>query len=134
MFLLNKQIDYSLLIVSYLKGKRDFVPLSQLIRDLKLPGRYMARIASRLSKHGILKSKEGKSGGYKLVKDLEEISLFEIIKIFEKDISLFPCNQVGYLCRWENDCRHRYGFQNRILRPFLKNLAKLTIADIYAGD
>lgn len=61
MFNISKQSDYGLLMLEYLKDKRDYISLTEIVEKLKLPKRFLARIASKLVSARILLSREGKS-------------------------------------------------------------------------
>jgi len=55
--------------ISYLshnKGKN--ITITQAAKNLRLPYRFLGQIAINLKSGGIIESKEGKSGGYQLVK------------------------------------------------------------------
>lgn len=130
MFTINNKSDYALLMVSHLADRKEFVPLSVLVRETKLPQRFIARIASDLVKHDILESREGKVGGYKISKSLKEITLFEFFKIFEEDLRLVKCQLPGYECNFEVMCGHNNLFRGKLTGILVKELTKWTLQDI----
>jgi len=124
MFYLSKQLDYGLLLLSYLTDKDDFVSLTKVVKDLKLPKRFLARIASKLAEKKILLSHEGKKGGYKINSKVKSISLYDYLKIFEDDFVLTRCFDDDYDCPFEKNCQHKNFFNHRLRKVFIKNLKK----------
>lgn len=117
---LTNQSDYGILFISSLINKTDYVPLSELIHETKLPRRFLARIAAELVKQGIVVSREGKTGGYTLAKGIEKVSLYDYLRIFEGDLSFVDCSKSNYTCQWEKICSQK-NFLSKKLSLILKN-------------
>ena len=131
MFKIGSQSDYGLLLVSYLRGKQGFIPMSLLCETMKLPKRYLARIASVMARYKIIESKEGKVGGYKLGKKAHDMSLYDFLKIFGGDLCLVKCQTAGYKCPRYPICQHRDFFKNSLSPIFLKELKKQKLLQIF---
>lgn len=132
MLKINKKSDYGLVLLSFLKNKDSFVPLSQFIELTGLPQRFVARIASDLTKHGILKSKEGKVGGYALARKMSKISLYEYFSIFDR-FSLLQCCRGDYQCPYESLCLHKPFFKKTLSTQFSDVLKSYTLADLFTN-
>lgn len=130
MFTINNKSDYALVLLGQLiKKEKDFVPLSKLVKKTQLPPRFVARIAADLVRHGILASKEGKIGGYKIVKKLSKVTLFEFLKVFEKDVYLVKCQNSKYHCDFKKVCNHNYSFSKKLTGIVTKELHRWTLGD-----
>jgi len=127
MLTISNQSDYGILLITSLVGKKDYIPLSELLEKTKLPKRYLARIASVLSKNKIIKSKEGKIGGYKLVADLDKVTLFDYLKIFESDFHLSKCNDKDFDCQFRNICKHRTFLKDKLDQIIYTQLKKISL-------
>ncbi|MCK5415977.1 Rrf2 family transcriptional regulator [Candidatus Parcubacteria bacterium] len=86
-------------------GKNN-VSLASISRDEHISLKYLEQIFSSLKKANLVKSEKGATGGYSLVKKPEEITIFEIIEILEKDMNLFRCiDQHGKVnCNFKCNC------------------------------
>lgn len=104
---ITKQSDYGLLLISQLKDKKKYVSLSDILKEIDLPKRFIARIAAKLVQANILESREGKIGGYRLTKKAKNINLFDYLKIFEGDLAFTKCMTDGYKCPNNKDCIHK---------------------------
>uniref|UniRef100_A0A7V4E4L9 Rrf2 family transcriptional regulator n=1 Tax=candidate division WOR-3 bacterium TaxID=2052148 RepID=A0A7V4E4L9_UNCW3 len=65
--------------------------LKQISFKENIPLKFLEQIFSALVKAGILESKRGAEGGYRLKKDLSEITLYEVMKALREDVKLARC-------------------------------------------
>lgn len=130
MLKLTRQSDYAILLLEHLVYQKDYVPLSRLVQETKLPQRFLARIAALLVNNKILESKEGKVGGYKISKYAKKITLFKFLEIFEGKISFAKCEEQGYQCDYSSICRHK-NFIRTSLDAIVGNaLKRVTLKDL----
>jgi len=88
MFQLNAKTDYGLLIMLELAASNGITPLSPLAKRLKVSSPYLSQIANSLSKAGLVKSKEGATGGYYLAKSAEKISVWSILEALSGEVKV----------------------------------------------
>lgn len=131
MIKLSKESDYGLLFISYLKKNNDYISLAEIVDKLKLPSKFLARIASKLAKHKIVISREGKKGGYKLAKKAYNINFYDYLNIFERNLLFLKCQEKDYSCNWQKYCDHRFFFKNNFHKAFVNNLKKIKLKDIF---
>ncbi len=88
MFEFTSKIRYSFICLCdiILYGKKNSVPLSDIIRRQKVPKNYIKRILSELVKSGILISRKGARGGFLLKKRQKDISLYTLYEIFSPGV------------------------------------------------
>lgn len=55
---------------------------------------YLSKVYTKLSKSGIVKSVPGVKGGYKLAKDAEEITFWNVVEAVEGQESFFQCAEI----------------------------------------
>lgn len=122
MLSITKQSDYGILMLSYIYKKNKLVNLSELIRETNLPKRFLARIAAKLVKSKLLISREGKNGGYLISQNINTISLYDYLKIFEDDFSLCNCPDDDSQCRYEDICHHKNFFNNSLTKIIANEL------------
>lgn len=106
----------------------------EIAESEKVPKRFLESILLELKKNGYLGSNLGKKGGYYLMKKPEEISLLEIIRLFEGAIALLPCISEKYYqscehCKDELTCSIRHTFKD--IRDYtFSRLATTTLATL----
>ena len=91
--MLNRKTYYgiqSLLFIARKKSEK-LTPITEITESLKISRKFLEKILSELRHEGIVRSKKGRSGGYSINKDLDSISLADIVRILEGPIALLPC-------------------------------------------
>lgn len=127
---ITKQSDYGLILISFIYKKNDLVKLSELIKETKLPQRFLARIAAELVKNGLLISKEGKSGGYLITAKIKRISLYDYLTIFENDVIVSSCVDKNFDCKFEKICNHKDFIKKRLNVVLIKELKKIKLLQL----
>lgn len=125
------ETDYAFLIVHYISRQQKLVSVAEIAVNAKVPKQFTAGIASKLAKKGIIWSKEGKTGGYSLARELKDISVYEIVSTFEKDMHIVSCQKDNFTCPLEDNCNHRKFFRNRFSTIISTELKKWSLAEIY---
>ena len=130
MFTISNQSDYAMLLLEYLAKHKAGVPLSKVVEELRLPRRYMAQIAAKLVQAQILESREGVKGGYKLIKPLAKIRLYDVLRLFEGDMKLVKCAHEDYDCQWEKMCKHSPFWKKVLTDKLISSLNTIYLNDI----
>jgi len=131
--LLTRASEYALLSLDTIRKSDKPVGAEQLANDLNIPKSFLAKIMQNLAKEGILESRKGAHGGFLLSKDLDQITLYHIIKAAEgKPPAILDCTQYSGSCPNGSigSCSispFLHTFQNKI-DNFLINL---TLKDIF---
>ena len=130
---LTSKSEYALLALVYLARHRDGVYLSvqAIAAAQKIPAKFLEQILLTLKRARYLKSTKGKSGGYLLAKSPKEVSLAEIIRLF--DGALAPTESVSKYFYQETPVEK----EKSLLRVFKQirdyiadKLEKTTLADV----
>ena len=97
MFNISTKSDYGLIVMVELgkNYKKDYLSLVNIAKAKKLSAGYLVQIIQPLVKADLIKSKEGKGGGYKLLKAPNKISVLEIIEALEGPTNLVKCLRDG---------------------------------------
>lgn len=124
MLKISRELDLGLLLMTELCWKKS-LSLSEWAREKKLPYRFLSKIAVKLRKAGLIKSREGRGGGYFLDK---KVKVGEIFKAIEGKKGVVACLQ-GKSCVAVKFCR-----QGKILfnlnRMLEKQLNKMSLSGL----
>ena len=137
--MLSKKTRYAMLAMTSLARACDREQLSirTIAQSERIPARVLEGILLRLKNNGYLASSRGKSGGYRLAKRPAEISLLEIVCLFEDSVSMLACVCVDDdyrscdFCKDESSCPIRSTF-SAIYRQTTDILRRTTLADLLA--
>ena len=82
-----------------------------IYKSLRIPFRYLRKQLTILSKSGLITSVQGKSGGYRISKNLSEISLLDIIRAAGDDQINNDCFFGFKGCSFEKKCALHYKWE-----------------------
>jgi Rrf2 family protein len=104
--MLSKKTKYALNALVYLAKKPNQTPtvISEIAKEEHIPQKFLELILLELKNAGYLNSKKGKGGGYYLLRKADDISIADIIRLFEGAIALLPCVTFKYYERCE-ECK-----------------------------
>ena len=97
--LLTRASEYALLSLDVIRNSDAPMGAEQLATNLCIPKSFLAKILQSLAKQGILESRKGAHGGFILAKQIEDISVREIIVAAEgKAPAVFDCSSYAATC------------------------------------
>ncbi len=129
MLKISREVELGLLLVVELARKpKEMVGLKDWAEKRGLPYRFLSKVAVKLKKAKLLKSKEGREGGYLLAKLASKIKVGEVIKALEGPVKPVKCMS-GEVCGCESWCGHK-DLMSGLSKAVEKQLAKVTIKDL----
>lgn len=101
----SKTTEYALRVLAMMALDTDKMLTSALLhKELKIPKKYLQRLLTDLSRNGLIKSIQGRSGGFMFAKKIEKIYLSDIINAVE-GFSPEPSCFFGFeKCALDNPC------------------------------
>jgi len=88
----TKKVEYALISLRHIANAKDeIITAKQISNKFNIPYELLAKILQKLKKEKILESNQGVNGGYKLIKQLNEISLSSLIDIIEGKLAIVEC-------------------------------------------
>jgi len=106
MDILKRNTDYALrAMVNLARHKAgDLISVRQLTSDGAFPYQIGCKILQKLHKAGLVESYMGQKGGFRLSRESSEVTLAEIIEIFQGGIRLNRCMPGGEGCKLQPQC------------------------------
>ena len=83
------KLEYSLRVLSQLARRHRgtaVTRIEELARLEDIPANYLVQLLNELREGGLVVSKRGKTGGYRLAKDAEDISLKQVLAVVEPEL------------------------------------------------
>src|SRR5688572_11958141 len=109
-----------------------------LIKDIsvacRIPKKFLEGILLELKRAGVLGSKQGKGGGYFLRRNIRDVNLAEVVRLFDGAIAAVPCATFKYYercaeCKDELTCSIRHAFL-KIRNETVEMMKEDTIAEL----
>ena len=133
MLKLNKMSDYAAVVINSMeKSKDEYLSTDQVSIFTGLPLPTVSKILHKLSSGGIVTSLRGRTGGYKLSKDISEIPIIDILEIFEGPIVLTDClDNSGEVCVHLSNCNiaGKWEIVSSTIKIILENLTLKELFD-----
>ena len=130
MKLLTRNTDYAVRAVCYMAANRDrMVSVTEIVKNLKIPGPFLRKILQILSKKRMIKSYKGIGGGFVLVKAPNQIRLVELISIFQGALNLNECVFKKMLCPNMKKCPLKKKI-DKIEKYVVSQLSSITIGQL----
>jgi Rrf2 family protein len=99
MMLLTRASEYALLSLDAIRKSDSPIGAEQLAAELCIPKSFLAKILQGLARQGILESRKGAHGGFILTRDIDQISVRDIIIAAEgKAPAVFDCTSYASSC------------------------------------
>ena len=80
---ITRKVEYALIALRHMQSKSDgnVTSANEIAKQYGVPKQLLAKILQQMVRHNILEAIQGPAGGYKIVADLDQISLKDF---FEK--------------------------------------------------
>lgn len=132
---LSKKVEYGIVAIVHLTQRarkgRSYLQSREIADQEHLPGKFLESILLGLKSGGILESKVGAGGGYRLIRDAHDLTLAEVVQALETPIQPEP----EFTPPGTEDApgREALGLVNdRIDDAFRTAVGSLTIAELMA--
>jgi Rrf2 family protein len=106
----------------------------EIAEEANIPKKFLEQILLDLKRGHFVGSKQGKFGGYYLLKSKNNITLADIYRLFDGAIALLPCASLNFYerctdCKNEHNCLLRSGLIT-VRNETLKAMEGITIASL----
>lgn len=115
--------DYAIRSLLYLAQESSCVNCAQISDATQIPRGYLQKLLMDLKNAGIVETYQGGNGGYALSRPPEQISLAEIMEVFERSSRVNVCLEKNYSGSCKQDCP---------IRTFCEGLQN--VLDYYTGS
>jgi len=101
--MLSKKAKYATHALIYLARHYEEGPvrIGSVADHAQIPQKFLETILLELKNAGILNSKQGRSGGYYLIREPSEVNMADVHRLFDGAIALLPCVTYQYYERCE---------------------------------
>lgn len=104
---LSKKADYVVKAAISLARAYDgdrYLKIREVAAEMAIPRSYTPQILDALIQKGLVESRAGKTGGYRLMQSPDEITVLEVVEAGEGPLRPERCALSDGPCRWESVC------------------------------
>ncbi len=129
MLRISRLADYATVVLRCLaEHGKGVVPVSEIAQWVRLEPPTVSKVLKNLAQAGLVKSFRGTSGGYRLARAAERISVAMIIEAMEGPLGMTDC-VAGGACEHINHCGVS-GHWQRISKKVTDALSEMSLADL----
>ncbi len=127
--------EYAIRIVSYLgKNEDELLTAEKLADTLGITYLYLMKLIRQLKKVGLVDSVQGCRGGYKITRDLEKITVYDVVYGIEGELCICPCLKQDYeMTAKSAEPYSGAGFFKDIQKQITEILKQTYLSDVTAG-
>ena len=115
----------------------DFIPMKEVAARQDISLKYIERLMPVLKSAGLVESVHGIGGGYRLTREPEDYTLWEILELAEGDLAPVACLQKdAKACARAAECRTLPVWENyyRLTREYFSGITLADLLDTPTGD
>ena len=110
------------------------VRTSEIAKKCNASTHHLLQVVNLLHGNGFVETIRGRSGGLRLARPMEQISIGAVFRVFEAGVPFAECfDEQTNSCPLSATCRLR-GFISRALEAFYHELDMVTLADLVKGN
>lgn len=133
MIRLNLSTDYALRTLLYLAARPGRqVSSREVVQFYEVSADHLSKVVQHLSHAGYLRTGRGRSGGLQLGRPAAEITVGQIVELFEGPVALLDCVSSEGVCVVQPGCRLRH-LLDRAGAQLVATLNSMTLADLVAS-
>ncbi|RCK77693.1 MAG: Rrf2 family transcriptional regulator [Ignavibacteriae bacterium] len=83
----SRECEYAIQALIFLakQERNTWISIKDVAQQINIPQHFLGKIFQKLVQKGIVISQKGFSGGFKLTKDVNKISIFEVVEAIDGD-------------------------------------------------
>ena len=125
---INRKVEYALIGLKHMRAKQpgELTSVKEIASLYGCPFEATSKVMQTLAGRGLIRSEQGAHGGYQLVRDLNRVSLYEIMEMVVGPVEIAKClHESDNSCDLKNTCNlvSPITTLNRRLVEFYKSLS-----------
>ena len=90
---ITRKVEYALIALRHMQSKTDrsVTSANEIAKQYGVPRQLLAKTLQQMVHHNILEAIQGPTGGYKIVADLDQISLKDFFEKLEAPLGMMDC-------------------------------------------
>lgn len=130
----TRRSDYGIRALLWLARSDDGITTAASIADgMEIPKGFLHQVLLTLKHSNLITSRRGRTGGYSLAREPEDISILEIMEALEGPIEDGECAMRGGPCHWEVVCAMHWVW-SEARAALVEKLKAATLADVSEAD
>ena len=129
--LIPMKVDYGVRVLVFLaqQPSESYASTTQISKARHVPEPFLLHICSDLQKSGLIQSRRGPYGGYRLALPAQEISITDVIKSLDFSLAPLDCVNDAEECKLSGSCTQRDMWRSAE-HLLLRHLSAVSVDDL----
>lgn len=131
--MLSSSSQYAIRALAHLAQRQEqpseWVLARSIASELGIPASFLAKVLQTLTSHAVLESQRGRRGGFRLRRDPERLSLFEVVELFDRLGQGRLCVLGQKVCDDDSACPLHHTWKHSV-NAFIHRLRTTSLADV----
>lgn len=103
---MGRKLEYSLMALKHMSQKKsgELTSAKEVADRYHAPFDATARVLQQMAQKGFIKSEQGAYGGYKISRDLSEVTLQDLIEVIQGPTPVTKCMSSAEPCELQSNC------------------------------
>lgn len=132
---INRKLEYALIGLKHMRAKQpgELTTVKEIAAVYGCPFEATSKVMQVLAGRGLVRSEQGAHGGYQLVKDLNRVSLYEVMEMVVGRVEIAKCmHQAEGGCDLRGSCNVVSPIEN-LNRKLIEFYRGLMVGDLLDG-
>ena len=129
----SRMADYGVLLLGHFAQHDDtLTSTSEMAEAYHMPRSVVANLLKEFTRAGLLQSRRGQHGGYRLARPASEITLLDVLNVIDGPVHLIECavgEDMVSVCDYEDVCPSRSPMQG-VHRRIIELLDGISLAEL----
>ena len=133
--MLSRSAIHAVRALSYLaiRSVGEFTGAAELAKSTGAPRNYLGKLLQTLAVEGLLESRKGTGGGFRLARSSQEISIFDVVEPIDRVSAWQGCFLGRSSCSDDQPCTIHTRWAD-LRNRYIGFLTETSIADLSGGD
>ena len=133
--MLSRSATHAIRALSYLslRPRNEFTGAGELAARTRAPPNYLGKLLQSLTVAGLLESRKGAGGGFRLARSAKDISLYNVVEHIDRVSAWRGCFLGRSTCSDDQPCSVHASWAD-LRERYLGFLEETSIADLSEGD
>ncbi|MFO8008073.1 MAG: Rrf2 family transcriptional regulator [Candidatus Brocadiia bacterium] len=104
MAIIKRETDYAIRALARLAEADDWMPAGALATDAEVPEDFLRKIMQRLCAAGLVESRQGPFGGYRLAASPDQVTVLDVLETIQDPLVMNECFADGGICTRTEFC------------------------------
>jgi Rrf2 family nitric oxide-sensitive transcriptional repressor len=105
MFKIHKKVKYALIALKHMSKDPDqLITAKEICTQFDIPFDPTARVLQLMAQNGVLKAEQGAHGGYRLVGDLDKLTIYSLSQMVVGGLAVTDCSSEEGACERGHAC------------------------------